>query len=203
MTEAPAVHDFRPAPDVCPAVLAAAGFDHPMLDLTEERFRAPDDLLQEILEQHAPTMFRVALSIVRDRSLAEDVVQDSLMKAWQAAGSFRGDSSLRAWALRIAHNTAISMMRKRREELRDPAMLPEDGQSTSLDRHVQSKMMVNELWSALDTLDHLSRTIVVLREVEGFTYEDIADALELPLPTVKTRLFRARKALSAELKDWQ
>ena len=174
-----------------------------MLDLTEERFRAPDDLLQEILEQHAPTMFRVALSIVRDRSLAEDVVQDSLMKAWQAAGSFRGDSSLRAWALRIAHNTAISMMRKRREELRDPAMLPEDGQSTSLDRHVQSKMMVNELWSALDTLDHLSRTIVVLREVEGFTYEDIADALELPLPTVKTRLFRARKALSAELKDWQ
>ena len=202
MTEASS-RDFAPPGDVSTAMPSAAVLDPPVIDLTESGYRAPDELLRQILEEHAPTMYRVALSIVRDRALAEDVVQDSLMKAWQAAGSFRGDSSLRAWALRIAHNTAISTLRKRREELRDPAMLPERGTTTTLDRQVQGKMMVNELWTALDTLDELSRTIVVLREVEGFTYEDIADALELPLPTVKTRLFRARKALSAELKDWQ
>ena len=163
-----------------------------------------ESVLAELLELHVDSMYRLARSIVREATLAEDVVQESLIRAWQAAASFRGDASLRSWALRITHNTAISMLRKRREELRDPALLPDtvDVQS-GLDRRVQGRLMLDDLWQALDTLDPLSRTITVLREVEGMTYEEISATLEVALPTVKTRLFRARRQLAGTLEQWR
>lgn len=163
-----------------------------------------ESVLAELLELHVDSMYRLARSIVREATLAEDVVQESLIRAWQAAASFRGDASLRSWALRITHNTAISMLRKRREELRDPAQLPDtvDVQS-GLDRRVQGRLMLDDLWQALDTLDPLSRTITVLREVEGMTYEEISATLEVALPTVKTRLFRARRQLAETLEQWR
>ena len=165
--------------------------------------RSAQELLDELIDLHAPSMYRVARSIVHDASLAEDVVQESLVKAWQAAATFRGDASLRSWALRITHNTAISTLRKRREDVRSPDMLPEQDHGHSTDRQVAGKFMVDELWVAIDRLDELSRTIVVLREVEGLSYEDIAEALSLPLPTIKTRLFRARKTLANALSEWR
>lgn len=163
-----------------------------------------ESVLAELLDVHVESMYRLARSIVRESTLAEDVVQESLIRAWQAAASFRGDASLRSWALRITHNTAISMLRKRREELRDPALLPDtvDVQSEP-DRRVQGRLMLDDLWQALDTLDPLSRTITVLREVEGMTYEEISTTLEVALPTVKTRLFRARRQLAATLEQWR
>ena len=163
-----------------------------------------ESVLAELLELHVDSMYRLARSIVREATLAEDVVQESLIRAWQAAASFRGDASMRSWALRITHNTAISMLRKRREESRDPALLPDtvDVQS-GLDRRVQGRLMLDDLWQALDTLDPLSRTITVLREVEGMTYEEISATLEVALPTVKTRLFRARRQLAGTLEQWR
>ena len=163
-----------------------------------------ESVLAELLELHVDSMYRLARSIVREATLAEDVVQESLIRAWQAAASFRGDASMRSWALRITHNTAISMLRKRREESRDPALLPDtvDVQS-GLDRRVQGRLMLDDLWQALDTLDPLSRTITVLREVEGMSYEEISATLEVALPTVKTRLFRARRQLAGTLEHWR
>ena len=164
---------------------------------------SPDEVLRILITDHAPAMYRLARSIMGDGALAEDVVQESLMKAWQAAGSLHEDSALRSWALRITHNTAISALRKRREELRDPVMLPETSQGAGTDRQVAGRMMVDELLAALDTLDPLTRSIVILREVEDMTYEDIAEALGIALPTVKTRLFRARKLLAHRLSGWR
>jgi RNA polymerase sigma-70 factor, ECF subfamily len=174
-----------------------------LIDLSEPPARDADDILRELVEMHSPSMFRIARSIVRDKSLAEDVVQDSLLKAWQAASTFRGDASLRSWALRITHNTAISTLRKRREDVRDPGTLPEHDQGISPHREVAGKIMIDELWVALDSLDDLSRTIVILREIEHLSYEDIGDALDLPLPTIKTRLFRARRLLATALSEWK
>jgi RNA polymerase sigma-70 factor, ECF subfamily len=179
----------------------------PFIDLTERNeeasARSADDILRELVELHSPSMFRIARSIVRDKSLAEDVVQESLLKAWQAASTFRGDASLRSWALRITHNTAISTLRKRREDVRDPGTLPEHDQGISPHREVAGKLMIDELWTALDALDELSRTVVILREIEHLSYEDISDALDLPLPTIKTRLFRARRLLASALSEWK
>jgi RNA polymerase sigma-70 factor, ECF subfamily len=164
---------------------------------------SPDEVLRILIEDHGPAMFRLARSIMGDGALAEDVVQESLLKAWQAAGTLHDDSALRAWALRITHNTAISALRKRREDLRPPETMPELSTGPTVDRQVDGRLMVDELLLALDTLDPLTRSIVILREVEDMTYEDIASALDVALPTVKTRLFRARKQLAHGLEGWR
>lgn len=159
--------------------------------------------LRLLVREYSAAIYRVALSIVRDSALAEDVTQDTLMKAWQALPGFRGESSLRSWVLRIAHNTAISTLRKRRDVLADPNTLPERETRGSVERDAQDRAVMAEFTQALEELDELSRSIVVLRELEHQSYEEIATTLDLPLPTVKTRLFRARRKLAHALEGWK
>ena len=164
----------------------------------------PDDLRRLMLD-HSDAVFRLALSVVRDRALAEDVTQDVMMKAWLALPTFRGDSSLRGWVMRIAHNTAISTLRSRRFVLNDPMEMPEAPAvpERSTERRVEGAFVVDDFVSALDLLDDLSRSIVVLRELEGMSYDEISQVLDVPLPTIKTRLLRARRFLGNALREWK
>lgn len=163
----------------------------------------PEDL-HRLVEEHSDAIYRLALSVVRDPALAEDVAQETLVKAWLALPKFRGDSSLRSWVLRIAHNTAISTLRTRRAVVIDPHDLPEANTSPdlSVEARAQSDAVMEEFVAALDTLDELSRSIVVLRELDGLSYDEIADVLDVPMPTVKTRLLRARRRLGTALREW-
>lgn len=167
-----------------------------------ERLDADAAELHKLVVEHGEAAFRVARSIVGDAALAEDVTQDALVKAWLALPSFRGEGSLRSWLLRITHNTAISSLRSRRAEPTDPAELPESLRG-DIGRDVEGTFTVRAFEDALAELDPLSRTIVVLREVEGLSYEEIADTLKLTLPVVKTRLLRARRRLSVVLEGWR
>ncbi len=164
----------------------------------------PDDLHQLVTE-HGDAIFRLALSVVKDRALAEDVAQETLVKAWLALPTFRGDSSLRGWVLRIAHNTAVSTLRRRRAVLTDPLDMPEDPviPERSVESRVLSGAAMDDFVTALDDLDELSRSVVVLRELDGLSYEEIAEVLAIPMPTVKTRLLRARRRLGNALREWQ
>lgn len=166
---------------------------------------ADPDELHALVVEHSDAIFRLALSVVRDRSLAEDVAQDTLVKAWLALPSFRGESSLRGWVLRIAHNTAVSTLRRRRAVVLDPHDMPEQHVRTerSVESRVQSTVVMDTFVEALDLLDELSRSIVVLRELEGLAYDEIAQVLDVPMPTVKTRLLRARRRLGSALRDWE
>lgn len=149
-------------------------------------------------------MYRVAFGVLRDQGLAEDVVQETMIKAWRSMEGFRGDSSTRTWVLRIAHNTAVDALRRRRERVVAPEDLRRDGDATTMDdpaRRFAGREDVGVLRDALASLDELSRTIVVLRELEGLSYQDIARTLEVPVTTVKTRLLRARRALGAAVMD--
>ena len=159
--------------------------------------------LRLLVIEHSEAIYRVALSIVRDSALAEDVTQDTLIKAWQALPSFRGDSSLKSWVLRIAHNTAISTLRRRRDVLHDPVELPEQTTGETVEQRVQHRAALADFEAALDRLDDLSRSIVVMRELEHMSYDDIAEALDIPLPTVKPRLLRARRTLASALGEWK
>lgn len=159
--------------------------------------------LRLLVTEHSEAIYRVALSIVRDSALAEDVTQDTLIKAWQALPSFRGDSSLKSWVLRIAHNTAISTLRRRRDVLHDPVEMPEQTTGETVEQRVQHRAALADFEAALDRLDDLSRSIVVMRELEHMSYDDIAEALDIPLPTVKTRLLRARRTLASALGEWK
>ena len=160
--------------------------------------------LRALVEAHGDAVFRLALSIVRDVALAEDIAQDSLVKAWLALPSLQDRSALKSWLLRITHNTAISTLRARRAVVVDPHQLPEQpaDPGSSVETKVQSDAVVDDFVAALDQLDDLSRSIVVLRELEGLSYDEIVAVLDVPLPTVKTRLLRARRRLGSALRGW-
>ena len=159
----------------------------------------------ELVARYGSTIYRVAYSIVADVSLAEDVTQETLLKVWQNLDSYRGEAPIQHWIVRIAHNVAISVLRRRREDVQDPqgeSLLADRAGTADPARDAEQQLIRAAFDAALDKLDPLSRTVVVLREIEGFSYEAIAETLELPLPTVKTRLFRARRSLAKELEGW-
>jgi RNA polymerase sigma-70 factor, ECF subfamily len=163
---------------------------------------APEKL-RVAIDQHAAVIYRLALSIVRDPALADDVVQETLIKAWRAAPLDPSGAVPRAWMTKVARNTAISMLRSRREEPTSDDRLPERPTGLTVARAVEGRAALSELRDALDTLDEDARALVVLREIDGMSYEDIAAAMDLPLSTVKTRLFRARQSLKRALEAWQ
>ena len=164
---------------------------------------ALDDDLVALLDEHGAAIYRLAISIVRDPAIAEDVVQETLIKAWQALPAFRGESSVRRWILTIAHNTAVSVLRATREDAHDPHTIPDRPAPESPERDAQNRLAVEHLWDALAELDEISRALIVLREIEGLSYDEISTVMRLPLSTIKTRLFRARKVLATALEEWR
>lgn len=161
-----------------------------------------DAELRRVVDEHARAAYRVALAVVRDPSLAEDVVQETIVKVWRHLDDLRDDASERGWVLRIAHNTAVSTLRTIRDVATDPATLPERPTVIGPDRRATGRVALTALDRALDDMDPTSRSVVVLREIEGMRYDDIAVALDIPVSTVKTRLFRARRQLAIALEDW-
>ena len=163
-----------------------------------------DRQLRVLIDEHAAAVYHVAYGVLRDRGLAEDAVQETMIKAWRGLPEFRGDSSTRTWILRIAHNTAIDSLRRRRDRSTAPEDLPDQAGPASIDdpaSRVSGRDDLGRLKAALEDLDETSRTIVVLREVEGLSYQQISDTLGISLGTVKTRLLRARRTLQDSVKD--
>ncbi|MGB6057235.1 MAG: RNA polymerase sigma factor [Microthrixaceae bacterium] len=163
-----------------------------------------DRSLSQLIDDHSAVVFHVAYGILHDRGLAEDVVQETMIKAWEASTSFRGESSTRTWITRIAHNTAIDALRRRRDQITSGGELPESGSlapGDDTEDRAEGRADLERLAAALRDLDELSRTIVILREVDAMSYQQIAETLELPVPTVKTRLLRARRTLQSSVRE--
>lgn len=187
-----------------PTQVTPTSKDEPAKPNQDETSHAPEALHQLVVE-HSDSIFRLAYSIVSDRALAEDITQDTLVKAWMALPSFRGEGSLKGWILRIAHNTSISAIRARKAVVVDPADLVDVRPTLAdvVEKNVENTHAYGEFVKALDELDELSRSILVLREVEGLAYDEISKMLRVPLPTVKTRLLRSRRRLGVVLKGWK
>lgn len=173
---------------------------HP--DVEGQQDPNPEDL-RAVVDRHAAAVYRVARSIVHDAALADDVVQETMLKAWRNSPVAPGEEIPRNWLLKVARNTAISLLRTRREDLHGPDTLPEGPEGFSTTRTVEGRVQLDDLLDALQNLDEDARALIVLKEVDDLSYEEIAATLDLPLPTVKTRLFRARKALKNEMKEWR
>ena len=156
-----------------------------------------------LVEEHTPVVYRLARSVVQDSALADDVVQDTFIQVWKHQDQFRGEGSMRGWILRIAHNTAVSTLRRIKDSAVDPQRFPEHAEPIGVARVVEGRAAFDDLRAALQDLDDLSREIVVLREVEGMSYDEIAETLDVPIPTVKTRLLRARRQLATTLEGWK
>ncbi len=166
----------------------------------------------QFLDEHAPLVYNLALRLVGNPTDAEDLAQDALIRALKALPSFRGESSLSTWVYRITVNTWKNRVRseKRRglwkmislnvfsgdEQDEEPAFTAGDA---PLDSGLETAEKGDLVQKALLELDEESRAVVVLREIHGQSYQQIAEALEIPEGTVKSRLSRARDALKAKL----
>jgi RNA polymerase sigma-70 factor (ECF subfamily) len=147
---------------------------------------------------------------VRDQSDAQDIAQDAFLKAYRALPNFRGDSAFYTWLYRIAINTAknyiVSLSRRPAEARIENA----DGEKLDLDElqkdiaTPENVLLADEIKQtiieAMNKLPEDLRVAITLREVDGLTYEEIAEAMDCPIGTVRSRIFRAREAVDTKLK---
>ncbi|WP_162142105.1 RNA polymerase sigma factor [Ilumatobacter coccineus] len=156
---------------------------------------ANDTQISWLVENYGGLLYRVAFAVVGNRQLAEDVVQEVLVKAWTSMPSWDGDEPIR-WARVVTRNTAISTVRSVAGRPFEP-LDPDDGSlvSGAADADFERSEEVAEMWAALGRLDDDSRLLLVLHEVDGLSYEQIVEATDLTMSAVKSKLYRARLTL--------
>ncbi|WP_298288532.1 RNA polymerase sigma factor RpoE [Thiomonas sp.] len=165
-----------------------------------------------LVAKYQRRIYRLVLRFIRDPAQAEDVAQETFLRAYRAIGQFRGDSQFYTWLYRIAVNTAKKAIT---DEMRDPTV-PE-GDAAGQDEEtfspterlsnnetpesvLVSKEIVQTVNAAMESLPDDLRTAITLREIEGLSYEDIAEVMQCPIGTVRSRIFRAREAIAARLR---
>ena len=142
-------------------------------------------------------MRQLARGILRDPALAEDVAQEAFLTAYRKARTYRGDGSVKSWLFRIGVRRAIDELRRRG---RKPELALEDGVEPAAGAHGR----IDARWdldAALERLDPESRVALIMKDVEGMSYREVGEAMEWPVPTVGTKLHRARLALREWLKE--
>lgn len=147
---------------------------------------------------------------VKDPSEAQDVAQDTFIKAYRALGDFRGDSAFYTWLYRIAINTAKNYLlsRSRRHidyeiDVQDAEQVENAAQLKDMDTPdnlLMNEQIIKVIKSAIEKLPEEMRIAITLREFEGMSYEEIAEAMDCPIGTVRSRIFRAREAIDEKLK---
>jgi RNA polymerase sigma-70 factor, ECF subfamily len=156
-------------------------------------------------------IFRLLSRLIRDSAEVEDIAQEAFIKAYRALPNFRGESAFYTWLYRIAINTAKNHLvsQGRRAPTSTEADIEEaetfdDGDHlrdlNTPDSMLLSKQVGEAVNRAIDKLPQDLRTAIVLREIEGLSYEEIAESMGCPIGTVRSRIFRAREAIALELK---
>jgi len=163
----------------------------------------------DLVAAHQRTVFNLALHLLGDRDEALDVSQEVFLRVFRTLSRFRGQSALRTWIYRIVVNQARNRQRWWRRRRRTDLVSLDDHlqrcgeiEATSEvlpDRLLASKETAARIWAAMEQLPFDQRTALVLREVDGLRYEEIAFSLGVAVGTVKSRLTRARQALREEL----
>lgn len=163
------------------------------------------ELVQEAM-QYLPSLYRFAMSLVRRPGDAEDLVQETYLRAFRSAWSLRPESNIRNWLFTILHNI---WRNERRHQASGPTFIAIDGNEElpveSRERDASPYLTLvrkdeqNEVRRALESLPARYREMIILRDLEGFSYQEIAGILDCPAGTVMSRLARAREQLREEV----
>jgi RNA polymerase sigma-70 factor, ECF subfamily len=164
---------------------------------------------------HTDALYGAAYRLTRNARDAEDLVQDSLLRAYKFWDSFQQDSNCKAWLLRIVTNTFINeyQRRKRSREVLDAATAEQDAtdgvlvQASAHDKQAPDQMLLqasvsDDVQRALQSLPDDFRTAVILCDMQGLSYKEIAEIMQTPVGTVMSRLFRGRKLLANALREF-
>ncbi|MEY3337555.1 MAG: polymerase sigma factor [Pseudomonadota bacterium] len=182
------------------------------LSLVQLAQRGDAGAFDALVRRYQHKVVKLVLRYVRDPAEAEDIAQEAFIKAYRALPRFRGDSAFYTWLYRIAINTAKNVLASRG---RSPIQYEVDRSDDDENYDVVANMkdtatpealaLTEEIRStvtaAIDSLPEDLRTAIQLRELEGLSYEEIAAAMECPVGTVRSRIFRAREAIDARLRE--
>ncbi len=174
-------------------------------ELVRRARRGDDAAFRVLVDRHAGRLYGLALHLVGHAADAEDIVQETFVGAFRGLRGFRGEASVKTWLTRILVRRVARVRRSRRLRLARPVDLILEGADNALSGEVTAETRADIRMDVSDVLAKLSpehRTVVVLRELQGMRYSEIADVLDVPQGTVESRLFRARQHLKELLKDY-
>lgn len=165
-----------------------------------------------LVTRYKRRLIRYLSPMIRDLGDTEDVVQETFIKAYMGLNSFRGDSSFSTWLFRIGINTAKRSLAQSGRRFLDLQVEHSDQEGSQQrfegqpdfdtpEARLETKQILNLLDEAMDELPEEQRTSLVLRELEGLSYEEIAEQMHCPVGTVRSRIHRARDAIAAALKS--
>lgn len=181
-----------------------------------QRAKAGDgDAFEALVKKHHDSVYRLALTMTKNGGDAEEVKQETFLKVYNKLGSFRGDSKFSSWLYRVTANFALMRLRKQR---RQPTALlddllpqfqetgenerPPSDWSERADRQIENKELGQKIDGAIQQLPEKYRIILVMRDVEGLSNEEISQALGLSVPAVKSILHRSRLFVRNELSKY-
>ncbi len=153
---------------------------------------------EELFSSNYTHIYNLCYRMMRSSEDAEDMLQESMLKAWRKLKSFNKASSFSTWLHRIAVNTCLDAIRKRKDNKKSLEEMGEygkeltDASAGNFDERAVQRQVIED---ALMHLKERDRVIIVLRDIQGYSYEEMADILECPLGTVRSRLSRARNAM--------
>jgi RNA polymerase sigma-70 factor (ECF subfamily) len=189
------------------ARMGESELDQALVERVQKGDKRAFDLL---VRKYQHKIVSVVSRYVSDWSEAQDVAQEAFIRAYRAIGSFRGDSAFYTWIYKIAINTAKNQIvsRGRRPPIGDIAIddaILLDGASQLRDRATPERELMRQeieqtVFATVEELPEELRTAITLREVDGLSYEEIAEAMNCPIGTVRSRIFRAREAVDAKLR---
>jgi RNA polymerase sigma-70 factor (ECF subfamily) len=164
-----------------------------------------------LVEKYQNRLYRFILRIIKNQSVVEDLVQESLIKAYRSIASFRGDSAFYTWLYKIGLNTARNYLYEKKRGLQiDSSIEVEDAEnfSTALDLYsaetpeteLMNKQIAQTVNDSISALPADLQNAITLREIEGLSYEQISQIMDCPVGTTRSRIFRARNIISEKLK---
>lgn len=182
-----------------------------MAELTKKEVKKQKDFNDEIIP-HLDALYNFGLRLTSDPNDAEDLVQDTIVKAYRFFSSYEKGTNAKAWLFRILKNSYINNYRKKSKKPQEvdydevatfyETIRAERTETSDLEDKMFRELIDDELSEALDNIPEDFRTVVLLCDVEDFTYEEIANMLDVPIGTIRSRLHRGRNLLKAELMDY-
>lgn len=161
-----------------------------------------EEALGTLMDRYGGALLHFAHRLVGDLHLAEEIYQDTMLKAWQQAGTFRMEGHLKAWLFRVARNNAIDYMRRKRVSTEEYfSSLETADEASQPERLMEQAWVSTEMMRALDELPDVYREVISLRFFHQLCYQEIAEIMNIPLGTVKSRLSYALGRLTKILRE--
>lgn len=159
-----------------------------------------ENAFESLIKIYENKIYNLCYYILKNKDDAFDASQETCLKIYRFINKFKGDSKFSTWVYRVTYNTCLDYIKKKRDELSYEDVFSTDTRAEGrIDGLIESKELKFEIKRSIMKLNNDFRTVIILRDIEGLSYQEIADILGIEVGTVKSRINRAREALKNEL----